>query len=57
MKPKPIPQYELPATESVFNLAGETGTDHDRAQREAQQRDRDRREAEALQQQQQPNLI
>jgi hypothetical protein len=52
-KPKPLPQFELPQAEAVFNLASETATDGDRRRREAEARAEGARAAA----QQQPELL
>jgi len=53
MKPKPIPQYELPQMRDAFNLFSETTMDGERAKREKQQREADRKQSA----QQQTHLI
>jgi hypothetical protein len=50
---KPLPQFELPRAEAVFNLASETATDGDRLAREAEAQTK----AQQQQDQQQQNLL
>lgn len=40
---KHIPQFDLPGTQDVFNLAGESDRDWDRLKREQQEKIRDQR--------------
>jgi hypothetical protein len=51
------PQFELPAMEFVFNLAGETSADGERLQREAEAAAKRAAEAKEREQKQQPPLF
>jgi hypothetical protein len=57
MKRKPIPQFDLPGTEQVFNLASETALDGERLAREQQAEAERQAQVRQLQDKQQPSLI
>lgn len=52
-----IPQFDLPGQEEAFNLAGETGIDHDRLAADIAQRQREREEAQEREAKEQPQLF
>jgi hypothetical protein len=51
------PQFELPGTTDVFNLAAETGEDGQRLRRELEAAESDKLLAKTIAEQQQPELL